>query len=53
MKPNFLLTMALVLLAAPLPAGTGVSESLGNLFGRERTNLYAQRAADWKEVFVD
>ena len=39
MKRTLLLTLALVLVTAAASAGTGEGDTLGNLFGRERTNL--------------
>jgi beta-glucuronidase len=46
MKRFHLLTVGLVLSSAAAFAGTGVDESLGNLFGRERINL----SGEWRYI---
>jgi len=46
MKRNPLLVLALVFSSAPVSASPGVDESLGNLFGRERTSL----SGEWHYV---
>ena len=46
MKRTLLLTVALILGSASLFAGTGINQTLGNLFGRERTDL----SGEWRYI---
>jgi beta-glucuronidase len=46
MKRNLLLTVALFLSSVAVTTGTSAEETLGNLFGRERTNL----SGEWRYI---